>query len=244
MMQDRKRCLGCYSWQTDESDPDLIVCRNCGLVSAKCRQTTAVYDQAYVAERYDKYATTREMSELRAHIVQSVIMMSGKMHMGRLLDVGYGNGDFIRSMTTHGWEAYGNDVNPTPYEGVRRVCLPTGWWPENQRYKVITFFDCLEHFEEFTKVREVARNTDWIFLSYPMMPAGFPTAAVKSVWKHYRPGEHHHFFTPGAVQRLFSTDRRACDIAYVGYPEDAIRGAGLDGQPNIQTVGLRFFNRA
>jgi hypothetical protein len=90
------------------------VCRydHCGLIWSTNRTTHQKYDAAYVAERYDKYPTTQLMSEIRATLVETVLLLheslpmaSQKVNKGALLDVGYGNGSFIREASQRGWQA-------------------------------------------------------------------------------------------------------------------------------------------
>lgn len=250
MHEDRTRCPGCQSWATDSSVPGFIRCLQCDLIAGSKRKTAVAYDASYVADRYDKYTTTERMSKLRGRVVEKVIDLYDTIPSGkeidwekkpRLLDVGYGNGSFLRLMTRYGWDAYGYDVNPTKYEGVRPVDLPTRPLPGDQLYKAITFFDSLEHFEELDKVRYVADNTDWIFLSFPNAPADFPKNAA--AWKHYRPGEHHYFFNVKALETLFTYESHQAVARYVGSPEDTIRGQRADGGANILTVGLQIVRR-
>lgn len=226
---------------------DYGVCNfsDCGLVWATDRLTTQTYDEKYVAERYDRYPTTQLMSELRASLVETVLLLheslpmaSQKVNKGALLDVGYGNGSFIREALQRGWSAAGNDLNTTPYPGVERRVLPLHCTARHLAYRIITFWDCLEHFEELDNIRNVADAASWIFLSYPKMPDDFP--CISDNWKHARPGEHHFFFTPKSLERIFTTKKSVAEVVYTGNPEDCIRGKREDGQANIQTVALRI----
>jgi hypothetical protein len=218
---------------------DANFCHGCLTYHASDRRTLVTYDAEYVAQRYDKYPTTEAMSELRLDVLEGVIHLAetlprdGLLQRGRLLDVGYGNGSFIRAARRRGWDAFGNDVNPTSYEGVRRVELPRAGMAA---YRAVTFFDSLEHFEHFEPVRGLADFTDWIFVTMPLPPWYF----LSSVWKHWRPGEHHFYFRdPRSFEALFSSERRLARLVYIERPEDIIRGQLPDGLPNIQTVALR-----
>lgn len=224
-------CEASYSYV----DGDVIRCRHCFGVSMIDRATTAVYDAQYVADRYDKYDTTRAMSELRLQVITDALRPYGDRE-GALLDVGYGNGDFIRTASAAGWDAYGCDVNPTQYDGVRNVPLPV--YSSRKTYNVVTFFDSLEHFEDLRDVRYVRCWTDYIAVSFPSIPA-----TNLQQWKHYRPGEHHFHFTPLSLQLLFSQPdvQVACPI-YIGHPEDAIRGTLPNGEPNITTIIMKMID--
>jgi hypothetical protein len=225
------------------SDEEILCCGFCGCWQEADRTTTAVYDERYVAERYDRYLTTEAMSDLRRRVMEGVLHLHETMpqnrvcvRRGRLLDVGFGNGSFIRHARLCGWDAFGYDVNPTPYEGVRRVNFPLEPLPEEERYRVITFFDCLEHFEELSWAPGLAANTDWLVVSLPRVPDRFP----KIDWKHRRRGEHHfHIRSAETLEILFSGPKFQAVAMYADNPEDTIRGSLPDGQPNVMTVVLK-----
>ena len=219
--------------------PSLLTCTDCALTYARERKTTVRYDEQYVAERYDRYPTTDAMSALRLRVLEHNLYMHETLDAGHrfgvlrgpLLDVGYGNGSFIRRCLVNRWDAYGCDVNETEYEGVRRIYSTAV--NHGPRWRAVTFFDSLEHFETFDWIRQVADNADWILVSAPLPPPSFPRDLA---WKHYRPGEHHYYFhQPWTFERIFPGAR----VAYVGTPEDSIRGKLMGGSTNIQTVLLR-----
>lgn len=212
--------------------------------SAIDRTTTVDYDSAYVADRYGRYDTTSAMSDLRRRVIEATVHLyetipAGKhivCQRGRLLDVGYGDGSFIRRMRQCGWKPFGNDINPTKYDGVERVELPIELLPENERYRVITFFDSLEHFEDLTEPKKVARNTDWIFITVPRAPHWF----LSEPWKHRRPGEHHfYWWNPRSFEVLFSSKEVTAKLVYFDNPEDVIRGMLPDSLPNTMTCAIR-----
>lgn len=240
---DRNRCPACLSWATFAyGGGEFMGCNHCRTISAVDRRTTAKYDHIYVASRYDRYKTTRPMSVLRLHVLHTVLQLNESLEKGYiavqkgpLLDVGYGNGDFIRVARSEGWEPYGNDVNPAEYEGVERVDLPPVA-RDNRRYRAITFFDALEHFEDLSIARWCSHYTDWLLLSFPAVPDNFP---FDKNWKHYRPGEHHLHFQPESLEKIFSHNGRVAEIVYKGSPEDNIRPPARGSARNIWTVALR-----
>ena len=254
------RCRVCYAYDTDIHDvgevgEEILCCNYCGASSVIAPKTRVSYDRVYVASRYDVYSTTPAMSRLRRNVIEGVLGLhesipeSARLGMGtmplikgRVLDVGYGNGSFIREMREHGWDAYGNDVNPTEYEGVRQVPLPANG--DLLQWRAITFFDSLEHFESLEVIRKVGAYTGWIFVSCPACPIWFPASQDRNVtWKHYLPGEHHHYFHSASLVRLFSSKDVEARLAYLDYPEDSIRGTLPDGSPNIMTVGIKCKRR-
>lgn len=236
------RCPACLSHQcTLLAEGEFQQCYQCLTISASNRRTTACYDSIYVASRYDRYSSTRKMSHLRLAVVESVLRLyeslnegSVAVQKGRLLDVGYGNGDFIRVANQNGWDAWGNDVNPTAYEGVRPARLPNEpQW--SIHYRVITFFDSLEHFEDLNHARWASHAADWLIFSFPVVPPLFP---YQKEFRHYRPGEHHLYFFPDGLERIFSHNGRKAELVYHSHVEDQIRTPSGD-DPNIWTVALR-----
>ena len=225
---------------TYAAEPDyLIHCPTCAVTYIANPVTQVSYDQQYIADRYDRYATTEQMSELRLRVLEQTLYLHETLSSGNrfgvlkgpLLDVGYGNGSFIRQCLVEKWDAYGCDVNPTEYAEVRRLDLAEAL--RSPRWRVVTFFDSLEHFESLDEVRAIVEHTDWILVSAPLPPPSFPRDLA---WKHYRPGEHHFYFhQPWTFERIFP----GAHVVYVGCPEDSIRGKLPDGSTNIQTVILR-----
>ena len=236
-------CPCCERITTKPDSGGLVHCFACALSFAAHRETTVCYDQAYVAKRYDRYPTTEQMSALRRNVFEHVLYIEEAIscdrrfgfQRGSLLDVGFGNGSFIRHARECGWDAFGYDVNPTEYEGVRRKTLEEALAAE---WRVMSFFDSLEHFAELIAARRLASRAEWLVVSVPLPPLNFvkePTA-----WKHLRPGEHHwHFRQPWTLARVFSGDTTSARVVYASYPEDSIRGKLPDGQPNILTCVLK-----
>jgi hypothetical protein len=202
------------------------------------RDTKVKYDAEYVASRYGTYTTGDALSEIRINHLNEILYKATGIpdRPRRLLDVGYGDGAFIRMAKRYAYDAKGYDINPTVYPGVRRVDLPSDDNPV--RYDVITFFDSLEHFEDLRDISQVSRYADWIVVSHPRLPQDISDLRT---WKHYRPGEHHYHFSTLGLEDLFSHGNE-CLARCVDYscPEDEIRGKLSDGHSNISTVILRI----
>jgi len=211
-------CPVCHTRPMEELD-GLSRCA-CDHIYQSTLKVTAHYGQQYIHDRYDAYATTEPMSYLRLGFLKSFCPK------GKLLDVGYGNGSFVKATLKAGFDAYGNDVHHADY-GVREMALAG-----NEQWDVVTFFDSLEHFPDFKPVRDLARRAKWLLISFPNRPRFFPR---NRDWKHYRPGEHLHYFTLCSLASLFD----AHSIYTCVDLEDAIRGKLPDGTLNIQTAVLK-----
>jgi hypothetical protein len=144
-----------------------------------------------------------------------------------ILDVGYGNGDFLR-ICKNKIDSYGNDISGYPVpEGVTFV--------KNifeRHYDVICFFDVLEHFEKIDFVQNL--KCDYIFLSLPWCH-NFSDEWFLN-WKHRRPDEHLWHFDEKSIKNFFNEmGYETIDYSNI---EDLIRVSNED-YPNILTCILK-----
>ena len=180
---------------------------------------TKEYTAEYIEEAYASMPERVEMmSWLRTGFVIGAIGIPASV-----LDVGYGNGGFLKAMQSLGSLCYGCDISGYPLpEGCEELS-----WPEvlDSRFALVTFFDSLEHIESLEFLSQLKAERVVITAPYYREEA-FPT------WKHRKPGEHLHHFTPESLKRLMEhmgfSRVKTVDL------EDCIRGR-LDGQQNTFT---------
>lgn len=180
------------------------------------------YNYEYVHQRYDKYQEKTEgMSCLRLGYIVSCL---GKMPQS-VLDVGYGNGSFLRRCRTVIPECYGHDIS--------NYKLPEGCLFANdilsQFFNVVTFFDSLEHFLDISFVSKI--QCQYLVISVPWCHYFSDDWFV--TWKHRRPDEHlWHFNLDALVTFMNEQDFNLLNYSNV---EDAIRGT-IQGNSNILTA--------
>ncbi|HVA51383.1 MAG TPA: methyltransferase domain-containing protein [Pirellulales bacterium] len=197
-----------------EAFDDLRHCPRCRHVFQWPPEATVSYDESYV-RHYEAYPC-REMSCLR------VGFLKGFASRGRLLDVGYGNGAFVRAASAAGFDAFGCDVHGVDC-GVREIDLAR----DQSLWDVVSCFDSLEHFGDFSSVRSLWRRAQLVLVSLPLAPPAFPACRA---WSHYKPGEHLHYFSPASLARLVAKPLIAASNV-----EDAIRRP-KDTRQNIYTA--------
>jgi Golgi nucleoside diphosphatase len=142
-----------------------------------------------------------------------------------ILDFGYGSGDFLRVMRKLGWNIFGYDVHSLNL-GIKNL---TQEEILNKDWNVVTFFDSLEHLENFDFIKKLSKKTDNFIISVPATPFDFPIN--KNPWKHYKPGEHLHYFSPESLQILFENFNLKKFVCL----EDVIRGKLQNNSANINT---------
>ena len=177
-------------------------------------------------EKYMQYYTKMDdrMSRLRYNL-----LVDHLEPFKSILDVGYGDGNFLQYCFNRFVTCFGTDISNYPLpEGINFV--------ENAsdvEVDVITFFDSLEHrpeadllpFLKSLKTKSIVVSLPWCHGS--MGPEYFQT------WKHRKPNEHfHHFDYMGLINLL---DDAGFKTIHVSNAEDEIRKP-VNYLPNILTV--------
>lgn len=188
-----------------------------------------VYDEAYVST----YATpayhekSLALSCLRLGWVTGLFQSAVTLFPGRLLDVGYGDGSFMREAKKLMPVVHGKDVSPVP---VPDRCLRVDDFSE--MYDIVTFWDSLEHHADLSFVSSI--DARMVAVSLPWChELGTPWF---DNWKHRKPNEHVHHFSHDALLRFMAASgwRR---ILAVDNHEDIIR-IPSDGKSNILSMAF------
>lgn len=208
-----KLCPVCGTGKTAGRD-GLLQCHACLHVFQYPPEISISYDSTYISG----FGVRPEeaMSCLRVGFIK------GMIPGGKLLDVGFGTGAFIKIAMNAGFDAFGYDIHGEDF-GVRRapLCGADSW-------DVVTFFDSLEHFSEFGEIRSLSKRARLLVVSVPKTPVDLLT---NRQWRHYKPGEHLHYFCEQSLAALFSPMRAIVSSDL----EDVVRG-NLDGSQNILTM--------
>lgn len=180
------------------------------------------YDLDYVNSRYSIYPTTNSMSHLRLGYLLGIL----NFIPNKLLDIGYGNGDFLKVASTIIPNCYGNDIEPA-YPLTNNVNFISNIY--DNHFDVVCFFDSLEHFDNIYEIKEL--KTEYIYISVPW--CHYVDDEWFKNWKHRRENEHlWHFDLPALVNFM-----KSINFKYIAHSniEDVIRKSDSD-LPNILTA--------
>ncbi len=182
------------------------------------------YDLAYANAYNDLGVLNDRMSYLRLGLILGII---GGVPES-LLDVGYGNGSFLKAASDIVPETFGHDISgfdiPEKSTFVEDIL--------SRHFEVITFFDCLEHYHDISFVKD---------LNCELLVVSLPNCLYKSDewfrdWKHRKPDEHISHFNEISLDSFM--DAHGFDTIYMGNPEDTIR-KNKDNTPNILTGAFK-----
>jgi hypothetical protein len=169
-----------------------------------------IYNTEYISNSYDKYGEKiTNMSHLRLGFLLAVI----NEPINTILDIGYGNGDFLKLCSTFFPKTYGHDVSgyslPEGCEFVDDIL--------SRKFDVVCFFDSLEHFEEIEFVSKI--DTKYVFISLPWCHNHSDEWFEN--WKHRRPNEHLYHFNDKSLKTFMKRMGYECMI--ISNFEDVIR---------------------
>jgi hypothetical protein len=117
-----------------------------------------------------------------------------------VLDYGSGVG-FFRAYRPNGIEVYTYDIGQYPQTGMAmRV------------YDVICFWDVLEHIDDFMELEAPIALSNHVALSLPIVDG-----ERLSESKHFKPGEHLHYWTDSGLKALFR--KYGFELLKKGQPE-------------------------
>lgn len=172
------------------------------------------YGDKYVDGYADK--PTRDMAFLRLGFLSAFHAQGGK-----LLDVGAGDGAFVRAALQAGFEATAQDIAPRSDDLPRVVSL-------DGNFDVVTCFDSLEHFPDLLQIFR-AKAAVYV-VTIPHRPADLSDDNAHE-WRHYKPDEHLHYFSKESLGLFFH--RAGYRLAAHAPVEDAIRKG--PASPNTMT---------
>ena len=172
----------------------------------------------------DKYNAYGEKGNYLSHLRLGVLTGLLKQYPSSIVDVGYGNGAFMKACKTIIPSVIGCDLSnyPVPDGCIKKNLLDIG------KVDVVCFFDSLEHFEDPTIIKDL--DTEYIFISVPWCHNLSDEWFLQ--WYHRRENEHLFHFNDTSLIRFF--DECGYECIYTGCYEDAIRkNAAVNPLQNI-----------
>jgi len=179
---------------------------------------------AYNYDYSNQYNTHGEKSRNLSHLRFGVLLGVLGHTPASIVDVGYGNGDFLSVCAKSIPDVYGCDLSEYPVpEHCSKINLA-----DIKGIEVVCFFDSLEHFEDLSFVKDL--DTQYVFISVPWCHYLSDEWFMK--WHHRKPNEHLYHFNEAALKTFFHESGYNC--IYTSSFEDMIRyNPSVHPLPNI-----------
>ena len=192
-----------------------------GVIKQIEKNSPVIYDYNYVNNSYNTYG---ELGLRMAHLRLGYLIGSLGFTPNSILDMGYGNGDFIKTCSTIIKNCNGHDISGYPLPD--QVTFVED--PYKDKYDIVTFFDVLEHFDNIYDIKNL--KTDYILISLPY--CHYHNDEWFETWKHRRPNEHLWHFNESSLISFMSEIGYSCiNTCNI---EDVIR-KDKSNSPNILT---------
>jgi len=190
-----------------------------------------VYDEKYVKDRYDSYG---EKCDMLSYLRLGYIMGAIKKFPSSVLDIGYGNGSFLKICEEANIDTYGTDISNYKLKYGKFVPSDKIY---NKSYDLITMFDSMEHMHDLKFLLDL--NCNYLCISVPFCHYNeiYESNALAGEeyftnWKHRRPDEHiWHFDDKSLIAFMKDHDFIKISTSTI---EDMIR-LPSDNFPNILT---------
>jgi hypothetical protein len=173
------------------------------------------YNKDYINNSYNTYG---ELGMRMAHQRLGYLIGSLGFIPESLLDIGYGNGDFLKAASSIIPLTYGNDISTYPIPE-NSIFIND---PYNISVDVVTFFDVLEHFHDIYDIKLL--NTKYILISVPN--CHYFSDNWFDNWKHRRPEQHFWHFNEESLINFM--DEIGYDVINTTNIEDTIRDNKMD----------------
>jgi hypothetical protein len=175
-------------------------------------------------EYFDYYNKIRTSSLQISYLRLGFLLGNLNFIPKSLLDVGYGNGDFLTVSADIIENCYGYDVSnyPAPNKIKKINSL------YENTFDVVTLFDVLEHFDDVYDIKNI--KTKYYLISVP--ECHYFSDDWFFNWKHRKPNEHIWHFNKTSLENFMNEIN--FDLVKYSNIEDVIRKP-VDGNTNILT---------
>lgn len=196
-----------------EGEFPIVQCRNCGFVYSNPRLTGEALAIAYNSERYGSYQTIFHDVRLPTpEHLRRAKWLSMVCQTGTMVDIGCGDGLFLKAMESHKWrviglepderainfgrEKLGLDVRDTVIEDI-----------SEEQLELVTLWDSLEHLPDPTyvlsRVNEKLKSGGRVAISVPNWDS-LERKVFQAGWIAVDAPRHLSHFTPDSLRRLLT----------------------------------------
>jgi len=186
---------------------DVYICRQCRLVSTVPRLSAAGVKKYYQNSYYGKRKSFVE-NLLNMRRGQMVLGIVGDYKGGFLIDVGCGNGSFLKKMIEAGWSVAGTEIAPQSHIQASladKICLGdfNNCDLREKQFDVVTMWHSFEHFHDpllyLREANRILKQSGILILEIPNF-ASWQSKLTRSNWFHLDVPRHAFHYSPEVIK--------------------------------------------
>jgi 2-polyprenyl-3-methyl-5-hydroxy-6-metoxy-1,4-benzoquinol methylase len=195
----------------------IVQCRSCDFLFTNPRPSAKEAGKYYESINYISHSNTNEgIVNKLYHWVRNVTLkqktnwIENFRQANELLDIGCGNGHFVKACINRGWDAMGMELDIKTSEQARKNTKATivnqlQEIKESQQFQIISLWHVLEHVYElddyFRFFTSHLKPNGKLLIALPN-PKSHDADKFKAYWAAYDVPRHIHHFTPKSIELL------------------------------------------
>lgn len=223
-----KKCLICENTNFKQVYPksydNLVKCCKCDFIFFLVTPT-----KSQLIKHYETYPRTDDISEITIKRYRELLseFQSAKL-TNKILDVGCGNGHFLKQAKIHNWNCFGTEFTDVAVDICRKkgLIIHQGELDISnynlESFDVIVFIEVIEHInnpiEELLKFKSLLRKGGLLYITTPNFNS-FESRFLKDKWRCVEFPEHLSYYTPKTLDFTLSK---------VGFKKKKIFTSGLN----------------
>lgn len=215
MYPTHQTCLLCSSRDLIElpkfSNDYLTKCRKCSFVF--CKRIPTDQELLAVYAKYPRNHTISPITIKRYHELLDIFESYRKTN--KMLDIGCGDGYFLREAKSRGWQVYGTEYTDNAFEigkqkGIimHQGVLDPGNYHPNE-FDIITSFEVIEHINnpqpEIQNIKKILRPGGVFYVTTPNFNS-VSRFLAKKAWNIICYPEHLSYYTAVSMNRFFKNE--------------------------------------
>lgn len=196
----------------------LVRCKNCGLVYLNPRPAKKEINKYYGC---DYYSTKGRFKTFIAELILPYFILRKRntiiqfKKLGKILDVGCGNGDFLSFLSLNNkWELYGVEPNPIGYnfskqkikDNIFNKDLLDCKFPTNY-FDIVTMWHVLEHIyepnEQLREINRTLKDDGLLIIAVPNI-RGFGFKMSRANWFHLDAPRHLYHYDSITIKKILN----------------------------------------
>ena len=195
----------------------IVQCRSCDFLFTNPRPSATEAGKYYESENYISHSNTNEGIVNKLYHWVRTFTLKQKIHWiqaynqsNELLDIGCGNGHFLKACKQAGWKISGMELDKKTAKQAEantgvKIANHLKELESSESFQIITLWHVLEHVYEldeyFSFFKSKLKKNGKLLLALPN-PKSHDAEKFKSFWAAYDVPRHIHHFTPKTIELL------------------------------------------